>query len=122
MPAHSDDPDQWDAVLVLDPQFNVLEWGPRAERLLGWTTAESVGRMLPELIDANADRLTRTLALIKHGFWEGTAVITGKSGEHLAVYCRAVAFRNEAGRVDGYRVYYREQPASALYRERAAGD
>jgi len=39
-----------DAILMMDPERNVSFWNPAAERLLGYTNAEALGRNLHDLI------------------------------------------------------------------------
>ncbi len=44
------------AIYVLDPEGIVKRWNPAAERIFGWTEAESVGNQLPIIGDGEAER------------------------------------------------------------------
>ncbi|MFT3839973.1 MAG: ATP-binding protein [Myxococcaceae bacterium] len=61
-----------DAVVVLDPSGNVVEWGPHAEVLFGFDRGGVVGRPLVELIDPKGQQaeLRHRLAKFERGRFE----------------------------------------------------
>jgi len=55
-----------DAVVTLDPQSQIVEWNPGAEKVFGYTMAEALGKNLDKLITnrmsrAEAEHLTQTV-------------------------------------------------------------
>jgi len=84
------------AITALDMSGKVFLWNPAAERIYGWTEAETLGRMLPTLPEGEAEAYRLFLAdFAREG---GTRTWTGlrrkKSGEfiqakiHAALLCR----------------------------------
>ncbi|MCI0461353.1 MAG: PAS domain S-box protein [Gemmataceae bacterium] len=66
------------AINIIDLRSKVRLWNPAAERILGWTAAESLGQLLPWLPNGGANGSTRILP----------AVLQGQTIHGLSVTCR----------------------------------
>jgi PAS domain S-box-containing protein len=88
-----------DAILVRDLEDRILFWNSGAERLYGWTAAETLGRRASELLCQLID--TQIQAAIKIvmevGSWQGELQKLTKSGQEAIVSSRMTLVRNEAG-------------------------
>lgn len=88
-----------DAICVIDMDARVVYWNKSAERLYGWTAAEAVGRIAPDLLFKNdsqqATEAFKTL-LEKH-VWHGELHQTSKTGHKLFVYSRWTLMRDSKG-------------------------
>jgi PAS domain S-box-containing protein len=86
------------AITALDLTGKVFLWNPAAERIYGWTEAETLGRMLPTLPEGDAE--TYLLFLADFAREGGTRTWTGlrkkKSGEFIQAKIHAALLRREA--------------------------
>ncbi len=73
-----------DAVVVIDPQGQVLEFNPAAERIFGYRTADVIGRELAELIIAPEDREAHRRGMAR-GFATGEWRLMGRRVEMTGV-------------------------------------
>ena len=77
------------AIMTVDPSMTVTSWNPAAERLLGYTAEEAIGRNVDDLVAANRpDLLPEALAVseqIKSGEVQVTARRTRKDGSLVDV-------------------------------------
>ncbi len=91
-----------DAILVRRVDGTVTYWNLGAERILGHTRAEAVGRKVTELLRT---ALPVPLAEIEHdlqaqGYWEGELSHTARDGREVITASRWVLRRGEDGAVD----------------------
>lgn len=91
-------------IVVLDTDWNVTLWNPAAERLLGWTASEAIGRPYPAVAPKDLD-----------SFKEGYASLTGgrvetlrndvhrlrKDGTYVDLVAHVAALHGADGRVIG---------------------
>jgi anti-anti-sigma factor len=100
--------DQFDtgtqAVIATDLAGNVTHWNRAAERLYGWTRAETLGRPITQLTvgpddqqlaDQIMDSVRRT------GKWEGTFTVRRKDGRTFSAYVHNDIIQNEHGQPVG---------------------
>jgi len=96
------------AIVVLDPDSNVVEWNPMAEKLFGWTADEVVGRPIP-IIPENLqdDAVARQLRML-----EGEAFRTvetsrlHKDGTRIDVSISGATVRTAEGAIRGSMAVY----------------
>jgi len=86
------------AITALDMTGKVFLWNPAAERIYGWTEAETLGRVLPTLPEEDTETYLFFLAdFAREG---GTRTWTGlrrkKSGEFIQAKIHAALLRREA--------------------------
>jgi PAS domain S-box-containing protein len=88
-----------DAILVRDLEDRILFWNSGAERLYGWTAAETLGRraseFLCQLIDTQIQAAIKIVMEV--GSWQGELQKLTKSGQEAIVSSRMTLVRNEAG-------------------------
>jgi PAS domain S-box-containing protein len=86
------------AITALDLTGKVFLWNPAAERIYGWTEAETLGRVLPTLPEGDTETYLHFLAdFAREG---GTRTWTGrrrkKSGEFIQAKIHAALLHREA--------------------------
>jgi PAS domain S-box-containing protein len=94
-----------DTVFSADRQWRILTWNAAAERFLGYTAAEAIGRPSPEVIHLDDD-MDRTK--LRQQLTSGQVVtvhearIRHKSGEWREMSSSTVPIRDDAGQPLGY--------------------
>jgi two-component system, cell cycle sensor histidine kinase and response regulator CckA len=90
-----------DAILVRDPQEQILFWNKGAERIYGWTAEEAVGKTCRELLCREAKTLEQLeeaqKTAIAKGDWRGELHKVTKFGQEIIVESRWTLVRDEAG-------------------------
>jgi diguanylate cyclase (GGDEF)-like protein/PAS domain S-box-containing protein len=98
--------------LVCDPTLEVLAWNRAAEKLLGWSAAEAVGREIPALLFPEGDRAAagRELRdLVERGALDQSLRVScPRSGAARLDEWTVVPLRDAAGAVAGAAVLVRE--------------
>ncbi|MFY9609876.1 MAG: PAS domain S-box protein [Blastocatellia bacterium] len=86
-----------DAIIVRDLQGRVLYWNRGAERLYGWTAAESVGASIRDLHyrDVTPQFEEANQVLLKEGEWAGHATHLTKDGRRVDVETRLTLVRDD---------------------------
>jgi PAS domain S-box-containing protein len=85
-----------DAIYVRALDHTLTYWNEGAERLYGWSAAETVGRKLTELgLVEPMGFATAHAALLAQGDWSGEVNKTGKDGKERVVFCRWTLLRDE---------------------------
>ena len=78
-----------DAIIVRDLEGTILFWNKGAERMYGWTAAETVGRKAVELLHVNPEKFHEVNALaIQRGEWNGELQHFNSMGKELTVEAR----------------------------------
>ncbi|NOQ46458.1 MAG: PAS domain-containing protein, partial [Desulfobulbaceae bacterium] len=97
------------ALLVVDDQFNIVEFNAAAEEVTGWRRNEVLGKPCAEILSSN---LCRDRCPLRESVETGTAcinreaVIQTKEGGSLAIFFSSVAQVDENGRlVNGIEVF-----------------
>jgi PAS domain S-box-containing protein len=93
------------AVITTSVAGEVTEWNSSAERLLGWTRAETVGRNLPPSLFASlpADQRERQPnAPAPTGPWQADVDLRSRDGSPVTVNLRTAAVADRAGNCEGY--------------------
>jgi PAS domain S-box-containing protein len=89
-----------DAVVAFDLDRRIKYWNRGAETLYGWTAAEALGRIGPDLLQAKvpgpSDEVIAS-ALAQTGVWQGEAIHATREGRHVVVDGRIVLERDESG-------------------------
>ncbi len=87
-----------DAIYVRALDGTVRFWNQGAERLLGWTSAEALGRKIGETVphEANAFEAAHA-AVLKQDSWAGDLRMTTKKGKQVMVFCHWTLLRDEQG-------------------------
>ncbi|MGA2281833.1 MAG: PAS domain S-box protein [Verrucomicrobiota bacterium] len=78
-----------DAIYVYTLDQTLTYWNDSAERLYGWTRAETLGRKITELrmVDPATFEEAHS-ALREQGHWSGELKTTDKAGKEFVVFCR----------------------------------
>jgi PAS domain S-box-containing protein len=75
-----------DAVIAADDAGRILEWNPQAERLLGWTREEAIGRSFVETVVPERHRPTVAAAFLGHRATDPAFVPAGQRFEAEALH------------------------------------
>ncbi|PSB11910.1 hybrid sensor histidine kinase/response regulator [Pleurocapsa sp. CCALA 161] len=88
-----------DAIYVRDLEHRILFWNSGAERLYGWTVAETVGRKTSELMchRSSFEIQEAIKTVLEVGSWQGELQKLTKSGNEAIVSSRMTLVRDEAG-------------------------
>lgn len=87
-----------DAISVRSLDQRVLFWNRGAERLLGWTSDEILGRCIPDTMSGRNDVFEVALAsLLQHGEWTGELHEKTKDGRSIIVDSRWTLLRDALG-------------------------
>ncbi|MDB6115182.1 MAG: hybrid sensor histidine kinase/response regulator [Lacunisphaera sp.] len=88
-----------DAIVVADPGNHITFWNHGAERLMGWTAAETLGRTVEEVFGLGASprlaELRQTLA--ETGSWQGELKAVAKAGNTVIMQTHSTLIRDDAG-------------------------
>ncbi len=89
----------YDAVLVCDPQGQILSWNRGAEVLYGWNEHEAVGCLAEQLLSTRFVEPLDTIevCLERDGHWEGDLMRTRRDGREVRVESRQTLVRTAAG-------------------------
>ncbi|MGL6341322.1 MAG: hybrid sensor histidine kinase/response regulator, partial [Waterburya sp.] len=88
-----------DAIYVRDLEHRILFWNSGAERLYGWTVAETLGKKTSELMcHPSSFEIQKAIkTVLKSGSWQGELQKSTKSGQEAIVSSRMTLVRDEAG-------------------------
>ncbi|GHO85933.1 sensor histidine kinase [Dictyobacter formicarum] len=85
-----------DAIIVRDPESNIVLWNQGAEHLYGWTAREAMGQITHTLLQTrfpvSEDDVQNILET--KGYWEGDLVHTNREGEQVIVESRQILERD----------------------------
>jgi two-component system, NtrC family, sensor kinase len=93
-----------DAIVTLDPDYNVTSLNRAAERLFGLTAAEAIGKNYQTLttVELSAEEaLAIGTAIATHSFWRGENTIVKSNGERLVLDVSDSALRGPHGELQG---------------------
>jgi PAS domain S-box-containing protein len=93
-----------DALVAFDLDRRIRYWNRGAETLYGWTAAEAIGRIGPELLQAQGPGPSDDViasALAHTGVWQGEAIHPTRDGRRIHVEGRIVMDRDESGKPVG---------------------
>jgi PAS domain S-box-containing protein len=89
-----------DIIIVEDQNGRINQWNLAAERALGWTQSEAVGKTLKSFADtgfaAALDEASRNA--IEKGAWSGEFVLQSKNGQSVPLEIRRTLVRDHEGR------------------------
>jgi PAS domain S-box-containing protein len=87
-----------DAILVSGLDGVIHYWNKGAERVYGWSSAETIGRNIRTLIHGETEALDQAQQrLIEDGHWSGELVQFTKAGRRIVVECSRTLIRDERG-------------------------
>jgi len=87
-----------DAILVRDLEHRVTYWNKSAERLYGWTAAETLGRPVQELLYQDATPFLAAMdTVLSQGEWVGEIEQRSKQGRRLIIEGRWTLVRDDQG-------------------------
>ena len=94
-----------DAIIASDARFVTTAWNRAAEKMYGWSAEEVMGKptieiLQPEFVDVDRDEVFRRL--LEEGHFEGQVIHLRKDGTRIHTEARAVALRDEDGRITGF--------------------
>jgi len=98
------------AVITADTQGKVTEFNPAAERMLGFSRAEALGRTAGEILHLQGGEVNFPLSQV----WEGKLEVTeelilhSRSGQEVPVMISSFALRDERGAIYGGAVIIRD--------------
>lgn len=88
-----------DAIVVQDLDHRILYWNAGAERVLGWSADDAVGRSVAELHGPEEDRLAAILGhLTEHGEWRGDLELVDRGGRTVLAEGRWTLLCDASGR------------------------
>ncbi len=92
-----------DVIVITDRTDRVIFWNQSAERLLGWTATEAIGREDRDLFGpkALAEVETARRAADTGDEWHGEVRLQNRKGEELILASRVTVLRDEQGRPQG---------------------
>jgi two-component system sensor kinase FixL len=94
------------AIYMLDPEGHVTIWNSGAERLLGWSEKEAIGRHFSLFFPADARAEDQPAALllraVREGQVEGEGWYLRKNGSEFLAAATTTALRNEDGSLRGF--------------------
>jgi PAS domain S-box-containing protein len=87
-----------DAIFVRDLEHNILFWNSGAERLYGWTAAETIGRKANEFLCQNIVPQMKEIlqTVLESGSWLGELQKLTESGKEVIVSSRMTLVRDKA--------------------------
>ncbi len=93
-----------DAVSVVEPSGRITYWNQGAQRLLGWTSDEAIGRNAADLFyQGNESQVAQWRdSLTTTDSWSGELKMTTRSGKTVIVDHRRTVLKNETGDIKGY--------------------
>jgi PAS domain S-box-containing protein len=88
-----------DAIYVRDLEHRILFWNFGAERLYGWTAAETLSKKTSELMcHPSSSEIQKAIkTVLELGSWQGELQKSTKSGNEVIVSSRMTLVRDEAG-------------------------
>lgn len=88
-----------DAIIVRDPQGQVIFWNQGAERMYGWAAEEAVGQdvRLMQCPAPVSDFEKANRAVIEQGTWSGELQQLSRDGRKLTAECNWTLIRDAAG-------------------------
>ncbi len=93
-----------EVIITTDTDFRIRFWNPGAERLLGWTTSDMVGRDLGVVLSLNDVGGENSIgnALRNNHDWRGTLTSTARGGAQINLEISLTVLRDDAGRPVGW--------------------
>ena len=93
-----------DPVLSLDTHYRVVMWNTAAERFLGYSKAEAIGKRIDELLtyDASLDRTAARARVAAGEILRVETRVRGKQGVWLDIAISSMQMTNAEGAVVGY--------------------
>jgi len=94
-----------DAVLAIDPSFNIIYWNDAAEEMFGWTEKEVLGKNSREVLQAKIEGSSREEAidrLLRDGHYEGEIHYQRMDGTYILTDARSAALRGPRGEIQGF--------------------
>jgi PAS domain S-box-containing protein len=91
-----------DAIFVRDLENRIRFWSQGAERMYGWTNAETLGETTSKLFakDSSAQLLASLNITLQKGFWQGELEQITKTGKKIIVASRWTLVRNPPRQAD----------------------
>lgn len=94
-----------DAVIGTDLDYRIKSWNQAAERIYGWSAAEVIGKLLPEVMDtrfpSGETAIDAGQSLLEKGFWNGEAIQTHRNKHDIVVLGSIVLQKDETGTPTG---------------------
>ena len=93
-----------DAIFVRDLDGHITYWNAGAERTYGFTRAEAIGRLSPDLLGTEFPEPLASIeaAMAQHGLWEGELVRRCADGRSIIAESRWAAQHGPDGSLLGY--------------------
>ena len=91
-----------DGIIVVDANFNVIYWNKMAEKLLGWTEKEVLGKDSGNLLQTKIENSSRSIGikkLLKEGHFEGEVCNMRKDNTYIPVEINSKVFYKENGEI-----------------------
>lgn len=94
-----------EAVITADTNLVILSWNHGAEEVYGWTRAEAVGKLLPDVLQTEFPDLSRDVILervVRQGVFKGEVLQRHRNGNRLVVEVTIAPIRDGSGGICGY--------------------
>jgi PAS domain S-box-containing protein len=92
------------AVIATDLEGVITHWNAGAQRLYGWSGAETIGTQFLDMLVAPVDRSAAEQnmeSIRRTGGWEGEFDLRRKDGGSMLAYVRVAVIKDDAGRPVG---------------------
>ncbi|MDZ7729186.1 MAG: PAS domain S-box protein [Dehalococcoidia bacterium] len=80
--------DAYNAILVLDLDYNITFWNRGAARTYGWEVNEAIGSGAVSVLQADPVRFAEAVEHVREGAWSGRLQQRSRYGESLTVEAR----------------------------------
>ena len=91
-----------DGIIAVDKNFNIIYWNKVAEKLLGWTEEEVIGKNSGELLQTRVENSNRDNVieeLLKNGHYIGELYYLRKDKTYIPIEINIKSFTNENGEI-----------------------
>lgn len=93
-----------DPVVASDNVGKITHWNNAAEKLLGWTSEEVIGKTTTEILKGDYLQTTREAiiqSLKEKNYWQGEVIYYSKSGRQVNALITASQIKDTAGNITG---------------------
>ena len=100
-----------DAIFSTDASFVIKSWNAAAEKLYGFTAAETIGKKLREVLKteiSDEQRIKQLKELQENGFFQDEYEINNKNNKKISILASVTALREAGEEISGYVAIHRD--------------
>lgn len=113
----------YDAVIVTDMEFRIINWNLAAERIYGFTANEVIGQSTVSILKTEQNETTREsriLELQTNGIWQGEVYQYNKNSQKLKIRSAASFLKDKSGHTIGLIAINRDITEESKFQEELA--